>query len=334
MKTHILLLIIITFATACNSQVQDETKHKGVIFKDWVLDLNDLKILSENDEKQLNIVWNINDEKAENNVIKPHTNIIIKDNDEKEFLIKFTETDIREINQSYTVLLRNVNTKEEIWTYSNSSFCYFGHTIQLIVAGNKIIIAAHSPIASGSDLICLDIYSGKEIWRGDIKQLYVGHSQYSNSVYLKLFGDKIVMAGDEAGGNYIQIIDLNTGANLFAKIDCPALNKREILRNSSELIFNIDIYFDYFQDGYNKSYNCKITEIIKGHITDTLIHLVLDIENFNKWEKLLPQNNFAVPLRLELGFISVEKNDTCINGFIDKNKNNLEIKYLQSHTYY
>ena len=68
------------FAISCNSQVDSNSKNKGIIFKDWVLDLDDLKILPKKDTNKLNIVWNINDEEVENNVIKPHDNVIIKDN--------------------------------------------------------------------------------------------------------------------------------------------------------------------------------------------------------------------------------------------------------------
>ncbi len=111
-------------------------------------------------------------------------------------------------------------------------------------------------------------------------------------------------------------------------------NKAESQTNNSELIINVDAILAVSRDCYNISYNCKINEVIKGQITDTLIHLVIDREHFNKWEKQLPNNiNSAIPVKLELGFISVEKNDTCTNGFIDKNKNNWEIIYLKSHKY-
>ena len=109
-------------------------------------------------------------------------------------------------------------------------------------------------------------------------------------------------------------------------------NKIKTQTDSSELILNVDAFLAVFHDCV--SYNCKINEVIKGQITDTLIHLVLDIKNFNNREKKLPTNiNSAVPVKLELGFISVEKNALCINGFIDKNKNNWKIIYLKSITY-
>ncbi len=219
MKTYVLLLLSILLATSCNSQVKKDTKNKGIIFNNWILDIDNLEILLENSTTKLDIVWNIDNEDAENNVIKPHTNKIIKDNDEKEFLIMFTDLIAKEYNQSFTVLLRDAKTKEEIWTYSNYFAINFGHIIQLIVADNKIVIATHNQISSGSNLICLDIHTGKEVWRGAVNQLNVEHSKYSNSLYIDLFDEKIVIMGNESYGRYIQVIDLNTGKNLFFKME-------------------------------------------------------------------------------------------------------------------
>ncbi len=227
MKAKILLLIIVTFAISCNSQEKEDIKHKGIIFKDWTLDLDNLKTISEKDTNKLNIVWNINNEKVENNIIEPNSIVIIKDNEEREFEIRIVEILAKEADKNYAVVLKNNETGVLAWTYSDFPACCFGYTIQFIVAGNKIIIATHNPIATGSFLLCLDIYSGKEIWQGDVKRLSVKHSKYSNSVYLKSFNNKIVTAGDESGGNYIQVIDINTGANLFTKMEYERYNNSE-----------------------------------------------------------------------------------------------------------
>ena len=62
MKSKILLLIIATFAIACNSQVENKIKNKGIIFKNEIFDLDNFKISLEKDTAKLNIVWNINNE--------------------------------------------------------------------------------------------------------------------------------------------------------------------------------------------------------------------------------------------------------------------------------
>lgn len=275
MKTFILSLLIATFTIACNSQVKNYTKHKVIVFKNWFLDLDDLKILTEKDTNKLNIVWNINNEKAENNVIEPHSKVIIKDNEEREFEMRFTEIIIREININYTIVLKNKKTGEQAWTYSNSSFCYFGHTIQLIVADNKIIIAAHSPISTGSYLICLDIYTGKEIWQGDVKHLLIEHSGYSNYVYLKSFDNKIVIAGDEAGGNYIQVIDLNTGANLFTKMEKEWDNNPE----KASTLIDKEKALEIANNDAQKVYRDLSIYNIKAELIDEKWHIDYNLSN-------------------------------------------------------
>ncbi|MCD4793049.1 MAG: hypothetical protein K8R54_07455 [Bacteroidales bacterium] len=221
MKTKILLLIIVTLAIACNSQEKKDMKNKVIIFKDYIFDLDDLKLLSnidgEIDTAKLNIVWNINNEP--NNFSDAKDTIIIADKTGKEFQVSISETIIDNTISNYIIELKDKKLKKTLWKYSPNQALSLGTAVKAVVNNNKLIIAAYCPIVSGSDLVCIDIYSGKEIWRGEIKQLYINHSQYSNSVYIKLFGDKIVMAGDEAGCSYIQIIDINTGANLFTKME-------------------------------------------------------------------------------------------------------------------
>ena len=280
MKTFILSLFIATFAiAACNGQIENDTKHKVIIFKDDIFDLDNLNILAnidgEIDTAKLDIVWNINNEKAENNVIKPHSKVTIKDKEEREFEIKITEILAKEANQNYAVVLKNKEKGETAWTYSDFSSCYFGHTIQMIVAGNKIIIATHSPIATGSDLVCLDIYSGKEIWRGDIKQLNVGHSKYSNSVYLKSFDDKIVIAGDESGGDYIQVIDINTGANLFTKMS----NDRNNHSEKNSILIDEEKALEIANNDAQKAYRDLSIYNIKAELKDEEWHIDYNLSN-------------------------------------------------------
>ena len=225
MKMKILLLIIVTFATACNSQEKKDMKNKGILFKDYIFDLDDMKISLEKDTNKLNIVWNINNEP--NNFSEAKDTIIIADKTGKDFQVSISEKIVDNTIINYIIELKDKNLKKTLWTYSPKQALSLGSSLQAFVSNNKLIIAVYCPIATGSDLVCLDIYSGKEIWRGDIKQLYIEHSRYSNSVYIKLFRDKIIMAGDEAGGSYIQVIDLNTGENLFTKMENDWNNNSE-----------------------------------------------------------------------------------------------------------
>ena len=217
MKTKILLLIIVTFATACNSQEKKDMKNKAIIFKNEIFDLDDLKFSPEKDTSKLNIVWNINNEP--NNFSDAKDTIIIADKTGKEFQVSISEKIIDNTITNYIIELKDNKLKKILWKYSPNQALSIGRGIKAIVKNNKLIVAVYCPIATGSDIVCIDIYSGKEIWHGDIKQLNIGHSKYSNSVYLKSFDNKIIVVGVESYGNYIQVIDLNTGANLFTKMD-------------------------------------------------------------------------------------------------------------------
>jgi len=229
MKSQILLIVIVMFSTACNSQEKKDMKNKVIIFKDYIFDLDNLKLLSnidgEIDTAKLNIVWNIKDEP--NNFSDAKDTIIIADKTGKEFQVSISEKIINNTITNYIIELTDKKLKKTLWKYSPNQALSLGTAVKAVVKNNKLIIVAYCPIASGSDLVCIDIYSGKEIWRGDIKQLNIDHSQYSNSVYIKLFGDKIVMIGDEAGGSYFQVIDINTGKNLFTKTENDWNNSSE-----------------------------------------------------------------------------------------------------------
>ncbi len=84
----------------------------------------------------------------------------------------------------------------------------------LILKNNLLYIANYHPIATGSSLHCFDLNSRKMKWTADVKQIMASHSQYSNKVILSMYKNKIIMEGDEAYGDYVQIFDAETGKRL------------------------------------------------------------------------------------------------------------------------
>lgn len=85
-----------------------------------------------------------------------------------------------------------------------------------ILKGNLLYIANYHPIATGSGLYCFDLGTGKMKWTADVKQVNASHSEYSNTVVLSMYEDKILMEGIESYGNYLQIFDAETGERLAA----------------------------------------------------------------------------------------------------------------------
>ena len=272
MKSQILLLIIITFALSCNSQEEKDIKNKGIIFKNWVLDTDDLKILPEKDKKQLNIVWNINNE--QNDYSDSKDTLFITDKTGKEFQVSISEKIIDNTITNYIIELKDKKLEKMLWTYSPKQPLSLGSSLKAIVSNNKLIVATYCPFASGSDLVCLDIYSGKEIWRGDIKQLSIGHSRYSNLV-LKLFDNKIVLAGGEAGGSYIQVIDLNTGANLFTKMKNNWDNNSE----KTSILIDKEKALEIANNDARKVYRDLSIYNIKAELIDEEWHIDYNLSN-------------------------------------------------------
>jgi hypothetical protein len=49
--------------------------------------------------------------------------------------------------------------------------------------------------------------------------LLVSHSKYFNNVYLKKYKDKVIMLGNEAYGDYIQVFLIEDGRKIFSDIE-------------------------------------------------------------------------------------------------------------------
>lgn len=85
-----------------------------------------------------------------------------------------------------------------------------------ILKGDKLYIATYHPISTGSGLQCFNLSTGKMEWTADVKQINASHSEYWNTVTLSMYKDKIVMEGNEAYGDYVQLFDAETGKRLAA----------------------------------------------------------------------------------------------------------------------
>lgn len=83
-----------------------------------------------------------------------------------------------------------------------------------LLADSLLYVANYHPIATGSDLHCFDLRTGKRKWHGDVLQIQTGHSEYWNSVTLTKYKGKIVMEGNEAHGSYVQVFDAKSGKRL------------------------------------------------------------------------------------------------------------------------
>lgn len=120
-------------------------------------------------------------------------------------------------------LIQNDDKKLNI-TYQKQNFVlpnpYYSssHTFETLIKDNILVVAVYHPIATGSYLFAIDLSTKKLLWEADVMQINACHSEYSNTVYLGLYKDKIILEGDEEGGDYVQIFDLQTGKRLFSTL--------------------------------------------------------------------------------------------------------------------
>jgi hypothetical protein len=98
------------------------------------------------------------------------------------------------------------------WQVPNEGF---DDAAKSILYDSVLVIAKYNNIATGCSVDAYNTYTGKLLWKGDVKQLDVGHSKYYNVVHLTLFEGKLILEGNEAYGDYLQVLDLNTGKRLF-----------------------------------------------------------------------------------------------------------------------
>ena len=81
-----------------------------------------------------------------------------------------------------------------------------------------LYIAEYSPIATGCDVVALDLKTGKQLWKSELEGIGpVRHSKYLNLVNIETDGQKVIVLGNEASGRYIELLDLQSGKMLTNK---------------------------------------------------------------------------------------------------------------------
>ena len=70
-------------------------------------------------------------------------------------------------------------------------------------------------IANGCTWIAFDLIHGREAWKTRLFGIgAVAHSEYMNRIHCKIVGQRIVVYGDEAAGQYVEILDMKSGRTL------------------------------------------------------------------------------------------------------------------------
>lgn len=92
----------------------------------------------------------------------------------------------------------------------------------LVDARDRVILVHHSVISSGATAVALDAATGRILWTTELEALGpVAHSQYLNHVAVELQGGAIVVFGDEIGGRYIEVLDLDGRITSNHRVSSP-----------------------------------------------------------------------------------------------------------------
>jgi len=105
-----------------------------------------------------------------------------------------------------------------LWKYKYDYDIVYNPSVTALVHGDKLILALYHPISTGSDLLALDINTGKILWHANVEQVNASHSEYYNTVNLYAYKDKVLMEGIESYGKYLQVFDIKTGAALYSDL--------------------------------------------------------------------------------------------------------------------
>jgi hypothetical protein len=85
----------------------------------------------------------------------------------------------------------------------------------LVVQRDVLYYVHHHPIASGAEIVAVDLKSGKQRFKKPLKGLGpISHSKYRNQVWLQVHHDVIVVLGQESSGKYVELVDFGTGTTL------------------------------------------------------------------------------------------------------------------------
>ena len=214
----IICTIIILFVSYTQSDCQNNKstapKKSVIVFKDWALDLNQQKFIGKADYTKNDIIWDVNKlpsywGRNGQERIETRDFIPIKNQTEIIGYLKVYERVIKNTLQGTIIEMWDKSKKNKIWTFTNE-LSSPANCASVVSDKNLLYIVTFNLISTGSDLVCLDKLTGKLIWKADVKQLLVAHSKYSNEVFITKYGNSIIIAGDEAGGSYLQFFNAKT----------------------------------------------------------------------------------------------------------------------------
>jgi hypothetical protein len=103
--------------------------------------------------------------------------------------------------------IRSKKTGKMVYSYKDAS-------IGTVFTRSKDIlyVAEHSPIATGCEVVAINLNTGEQVWRTRLKGLgHIIHEEYSNEVNIGTDGNQLIVWGKEHDGRYIEHLDVQSG---------------------------------------------------------------------------------------------------------------------------
>jgi hypothetical protein len=202
-----------------HAQQQASKRHRAAKYHGWAVDLETLQSIDSISLKDYRVVWNADEEIRREGrwAYADRSNVDVQRTNGEMVHLNVRRRIENETITGYILTATSGKSKTVLWEYSPHTGGH-GESMRCLVWGDSLFVVVYSPIATGSSLVCVNLSTGKGIWEGDVKQLMVSHSKYRNEVYLHRLGNYIALAGDEASGGYLQLIDVRTGKNMFSRL--------------------------------------------------------------------------------------------------------------------
>ncbi len=87
---------------------------------------------------------------------------------------------------------------------------------EILMMGEILYISFYHSLSTGATLFAYNRSEGNLLWKADVKQMNISHSEYYNTVHLSAWNNYIIMEGIEAEAHYVQIFNRDSGERLFS----------------------------------------------------------------------------------------------------------------------
>ena len=109
-----------------------------------------------------------------------------------------------------------LNERVEFRSKENHALPYSiesGHEYIVFTRSNDTLyIADYHFNSSGCEVVAINLKTGKQLWKSSLHGIGpIDHFEYLNFVNIETDGQRILVSGNEAGGRYVELLDIMTG---------------------------------------------------------------------------------------------------------------------------